>query len=123
MSDLGVEGKVVSDRLGHELDVNQNVYTQPSMKRRDEAVDSLETALKASWKRLMEHLGRPLRIISQVFEKLERETGFEPATSSLGSWHSTTELLPPVFCPDHNKTLCIPPARRVIVRQKRTNNP
>ena len=28
-------------------------------------------------------------------EKLERETGFEPATSSLGSWHSTTELLPP----------------------------
>ena len=28
------------------------------------------------------------------FEKLERETGLEPATSSLGSWHSTTELLP-----------------------------
>ena len=27
---------------------------------------------------------------------LERETGLEPATSSLGSWHSTTELLPPV---------------------------
>jgi hypothetical protein len=26
---------------------------------------------------------------------MERETGFEPATSSLGSWHSTTELLPP----------------------------
>ena len=25
---------------------------------------------------------------------LERETGLEPATSSLGSWHSTTELLP-----------------------------
>src|SRR5262249_55294292 len=30
----------------------------------------------------------------QVFEKMERETGLEPATSSLGSWHSTTELLP-----------------------------
>ena len=30
----------------------------------------------------------------QVIEKMERETGFEPATSSLGSWHSTTELLP-----------------------------
>lgn len=27
-------------------------------------------------------------------ENLERETGIEPATSSLGSWHSTTELLP-----------------------------
>ena len=26
---------------------------------------------------------------------MERETGLEPATSSLGSWHSTTELLPP----------------------------
>jgi hypothetical protein len=30
----------------------------------------------------------------QVIEKMERETGFEPATSSLGSWHSTAELLP-----------------------------
>jgi hypothetical protein len=25
---------------------------------------------------------------------VERETGIEPATSSLGSWHSTAELLP-----------------------------
>ena len=29
--------------------------------------------------------------------KMERETGVEPATSSLGSWHSTTELLPLAF--------------------------
>ena len=30
---------------------------------------------------------------------MERETGLEPATSSLGSWHSTTELLPlRAFC-------------------------
>ena len=28
---------------------------------------------------------------------MERETGVEPATSSLGSWHSTTELLPHSF--------------------------
>ena len=28
--------------------------------------------------------------------KLERETGIEPVTSSLGSWRSTAELLPPV---------------------------
>jgi hypothetical protein len=27
--------------------------------------------------------------------KLERETGFEPATSTLARSHSTTELLPP----------------------------
>jgi hypothetical protein len=26
---------------------------------------------------------------------MERETGIEPATSSLGSWRSTAELLPP----------------------------
>ena len=26
--------------------------------------------------------------------QMERETGFEPATNSLGSCHSTTELLP-----------------------------
>ena len=30
----------------------------------------------------------------KLFLLLERETGVEPATSSLGSWHSTTELLP-----------------------------
>jgi integrase len=48
MNDLGDEGKVGSDQLGHGLDVNQNVYTQTSMKRRSQAVDSLETALKAS---------------------------------------------------------------------------
>jgi hypothetical protein len=28
---------------------------------------------------------------------MERETGLEPATSSLGSWHSTAELLPHSF--------------------------
>jgi hypothetical protein len=28
---------------------------------------------------------------------MERETGIEPATSSLGSWRSTAELLPPGF--------------------------
>jgi hypothetical protein len=34
---------------------------------------------------------------SKPFRILERETGVEPATSSLGSWHSTTELLPPSY--------------------------
>jgi hypothetical protein len=32
--------------------------------------------------------------ISQPELKMERETGIEPATSSLGSWRSTAELLP-----------------------------
>jgi hypothetical protein len=30
-------------------------------------------------------------------QKLERETGFEPATSTLARSHSTTELLPPIL--------------------------
>ena len=34
---------------------------------------------------------------------LERETGLEPVTSSLGSWHSTTELLPLGFDPQCSK--------------------
>jgi hypothetical protein len=33
----------------------------------------------------------------QGFKKLERETGFEPATSTLARSHSTTELLPLVL--------------------------
>ena len=35
-----------------------------------------------------------VRFLLSVMEKMERETGIEPATSSLGSWHSTAELLP-----------------------------
>src|SRR5262245_44453613 len=33
-------------------------------------------------------------MISQVIEKMERETGIEPATNSLEGCDSTTELLP-----------------------------
>ncbi len=34
---------------------------------------------------------------------MERETGIEPATSSLGSWRSTAELLPLTRSkPNHN---------------------
>ena len=36
---------------------------------------------------------------------MERETGIEPATSSLGSWHSTAELLPLVECSVAPQTL------------------
>ncbi len=36
---------------------------------------------------------------------LERETGLEPATSSLGSWHSTTELLPLTEVVTYHSTL------------------
>lgn len=48
MSELEVDPKVVSDQLGHTLDVNQNVYTKASLRRRKSAVDALEHALIAS---------------------------------------------------------------------------
>src|SRR5262249_35588360 len=37
---------------------------------------------------------RGLRDTPQPSDEVERPTGFEPATSSLGSWHSATELRP-----------------------------
>ena len=45
MSDLGVEGKLVADQLGHSLYVNQNVYTQSAVSKRQIAVNRLETSL------------------------------------------------------------------------------
>jgi len=45
MSDLGVEGKLVADQLGHSLDVNQNVYTQSAVSKRQNAVNILENSL------------------------------------------------------------------------------
>src|SRR5262249_41883008 len=43
MNNMGIEGKLVADQLGHSLDVNQNVYTQSPVERRKVAVDQLET--------------------------------------------------------------------------------
>lgn len=45
MNNMGIEGKLVADQLGHSLDVNQNVYTQSPVERRKVALDQLETAL------------------------------------------------------------------------------
>ena len=39
----------------------------------------------------------PLGYAALINEELERETGFEPATSTLARLHSTTELFPPVL--------------------------
>jgi hypothetical protein len=33
-------------------------------------------------------------VVAEAVGLMERETGIEPATSSLGSWRSTAELLP-----------------------------
>jgi integrase len=45
MNDLGIEGKLVADQLGHSLDVNQNVYTQSAVSKRQVAVNQLEISL------------------------------------------------------------------------------
>jgi integrase len=44
MHDLGVDPKVVADHMGHNVDVNQNVYTQTSLESRLEAVRIFEEA-------------------------------------------------------------------------------
>jgi integrase len=45
MREEKVDPKVVADQLGHTLDVNLNVYTQTSLERRIEAVETLEATL------------------------------------------------------------------------------
>jgi integrase len=45
MNNMGAEGKLVADQLGHSLDVNQNVYTKSPVERRKVIVDQLERAL------------------------------------------------------------------------------
>jgi hypothetical protein len=40
-----VDGKLVSDQMGHSLDVNQNVYRQSSVEKRKVVVDQFERAL------------------------------------------------------------------------------
>jgi integrase len=45
MNDLGIEGNLIADQLGHSLDVNQNVYTQSAVSKRQAAVNQLEISL------------------------------------------------------------------------------
>ncbi len=45
MNELGVNGKLVADQLGHSLDVSQNVYTQSPVESRLPAVNQLEKTL------------------------------------------------------------------------------
>jgi integrase len=48
LSDLGVDGKVVADQLGHTLDVNHNVYTRVAFDRQEKAVNQLDSALRVN---------------------------------------------------------------------------
>jgi len=45
MNELGVNGMLVADQLGHSLDVSQDVYTQSSVESRLPTVNQLEKSL------------------------------------------------------------------------------
>jgi len=45
LDELGVDPQVRADQMGHSVDVNQNQYTRPSLKRRVNVVNALEEAV------------------------------------------------------------------------------
>ena len=48
MNDEGVDPKVISDQLGHTLDVGMNVYTRVALERQVEAVNQLDSKLQVN---------------------------------------------------------------------------
>ena len=44
MNQLGIDGKIVADQLGHGLNVSQNVYTVAGIQRQTAAVQELDKA-------------------------------------------------------------------------------
>ncbi len=47
LKELDVDPQVRAEQMGHTIDVNENVYTITSLKRRKEAVNALEKAVGA----------------------------------------------------------------------------
>jgi hypothetical protein len=45
MRQLGADPKLVADQLGHDLDVNLNVYTKSTLESRVEIVETLSAAV------------------------------------------------------------------------------
>ena len=54
---------------------------------------------------------------------MERETGIEPATSSLGSWRSTAELLPLEAQQSHDSTSVVSLVTSAKARSRRNSLP
>ena len=81
LKELDVDPQVRAEQMGHTVDVNENVYTTTSINRRKEAVNALERAVEAKWT-LLDSVADGVRC--KLLILLERETGIEPATSSLG---------------------------------------
>jgi integrase len=48
MNDEGIDPKVISDQLGHTLDVGLNVYTRVALERQIEAVNKLDSRLQVN---------------------------------------------------------------------------
>ena len=46
MADLEVDPQVRAEQMGHDVDVNENVYTQASFGRRRQAVNELEKRIE-----------------------------------------------------------------------------
>lgn len=49
LKELDVDPQVRAEQMGHTVDVNENVYTITSLKRRKDAVNALERAIGAYW--------------------------------------------------------------------------
>jgi hypothetical protein len=49
LKELDVDPHVRAEQMGHTVDVNENVYTITSLKRRKDAVNALEKAIGAYW--------------------------------------------------------------------------
>ena len=62
-----------------------------------------EALKKQDWPAFAKATAGNLRLKRE--RRLERETGFEPATSTLARSHSTTELFPPAPCETIRDTL------------------
>jgi hypothetical protein len=70
------------NQLGHSLDVSQNVYTQSLVESKPRAVSRLEKSLLVNGGTNGAQIEAGL---CKLLNHLERETGIEPATFSLGS--------------------------------------
>ncbi len=52
LNNLGVDGKLVADQLGHSLDVSQNVYTKTGIARQQAAITQLDRAVTTHEQRI-----------------------------------------------------------------------
>jgi hypothetical protein len=57
-------------------------------------IEALKSLSQNSYRNSSLALFATVRVAPNLLKGLEREKGFEPSTSTLARWHSTTELLP-----------------------------